>query len=460
MRRDSGSAARFRRRVALRLLRAALLLSGVPAIALAVAADWLRSGGSRGFGGSQVVLLAVGLALVASSFALRARAVRQLLLPIVRHPWKTAWLVIFSAAVSAGAMEAGLALLGHRPQYTDPSAARLSLARWWRCDDLGCRFDPRHIRDAPPAEELAGRPKAKVFFERLAIVNSQGFHDTQDFVATEELGDSLRILVLGDSFAFGFYAPPGQGWVEVLEEELGRDGPVTLWNTGIPGAATVQQAAVLERLLPVLRPDLVILAFYPGNDVDGNLYPAGGYYASDTGSLIAKYKIGPGLESIEMTPADAYLRATGVRPRGDAGAVEATLGRTRLGTLLLKRWARLRPDVEWLWSPAARATPGGEAKRRRAAARTRQLLAEIEASAEHSGARLLLLLIPGPHDLTQSGQRYRSGKSLVDDLALDTVEVADRLLPEDYLRGDEHWNAAGHAKVGRRMAEAVRSLRD
>ncbi len=444
----------------LRALRGVLLLSGLATITVGVAVDWLRSGGSQGFGPAQIALVAVGLALVASSLALGARSVQDLLLPVVQHPWKTAILVILSGALYAGAMEVALAILGQRPMYAGGNAGtRLSVADWWMCDDLGCRFDPENARTTP-ASEVAGRPFADIFFQRMRVVNSLGFHDDDEFTGSQGLDETFKVLVLGDSFTFGFYAPLGQSWAEVLEADLGRDRPLTLWNTGIPGAATVQEVAVLKHFFPILRPDLVLLTFYPANDIDGNLYPAGSFHGVESGSLIPRYKVGPGLEPVEMTPADAYYRATGIRRSGDAGPVAAVLGRTRTGSFFLSRWARLQPDLEWLWSPAARATPGNEAKWRRAAARTRELLAEAKAFVERRGSRFLLVLIPSPRDLQQAGDRFLTGKEIVRDLAIETVEVTDHLVAEDYLPRDEHWNPGGHAKVGRRMAEYIRSVQD
>ncbi len=437
-----------------RALSGILLLAGLAAVAVGVGVDWLRAGGSAGFGGAQVTLVVVGLVLVASSVALRLRAVQERLRPALRYPWQTAGLVVFSAAVSLAALEVGLALLGQRPMYAAGEPDRLSLAPWWQCDDLGCRFDPRHARDASVGD-AAGQPRAEVFFERARAVNAQGFRDDDDFVAPNDEPGRLKVLVLGDSFAFGFYASLGQGWVEVLETELGRERPLTLWNTGIPGAATTQEVALLEHYFPVLRPELVIATFYPTNDIDGNLYPTAGFYAVESGSLVPSYKLGPGLEPIRMNPADAYHRATGVRLRGDAGAVAAVLGRSRTGSLFLDRWWRLRPDVEWLWSPAARATPGSEAKWRRATLRTRELLAAAKALVEGRGARFLLVLIPSPRDLEGASERFRAGREIARDLAIETVELP-QLVAEDYLPGDEHWNAAGHAKVGRRLADFLR----
>ncbi len=445
--------------VAGRVLRGFLLLAGLASVLLGATADLLRSSGDPGLGSAQIGLMLIGTALLLSTYALGSEPAQGVIQSITQNAWKTALSAVASLLAIALTLEAALATRGARPLYSPGSEVELSLARWWACDRLGCRFDPQHTRDAPsPVPQTAREFAAEIFFERLRVVNSQGFHDDEEFVPSPALRRSFKILVLGDSHAFGFYARLGRSWVELLASNLESAGDVTVWNTGIPGAATVQELQIFRHFAPIMEPDLVILGFYPGNDLDGNLHPADNFYALDSGMLFLKHRIGPGFEPIAMTPAEAYYRATGRRLSSQAGAVETQLGRTRTGTLWLRTWARLLPGVEWLWSPEARWAPGPELKQREAESRTARLLGEIEDLVNQRGSRLVLLLIPGPGDLVAAGPRYRKGKRIAEGGSMEVIELVDHLDPEDYLPGDEHWNSSGHAKAARRLAEYVQPL--
>jgi lysophospholipase L1-like esterase len=84
--------------------------------------------------------------------------------------------------------------------------------------------------------------------------------------------DSLgvRVLVLGDSFAFGVGAAPADVWTSVLVRSLASRGlRVDLVNAGVEAYDTRAEAHSLFELAPVVRPDVVLLAFL-ANDVYTN----------------------------------------------------------------------------------------------------------------------------------------------------------------------------------------------
>ena len=65
---------------------------------------------------------------------------------------------------------------------------------WWTCDEAGCHY---------VYEEMLTACENGRVRDLRCIVNSQGFHDSQDFVASDDFAERLRVLVLGDSFTFG-----------------------------------------------------------------------------------------------------------------------------------------------------------------------------------------------------------------------------------------------------------------
>lgn len=84
---------------------------------------------------------------------------------------------------------------------------------------------------------------------------------------------TVRVLVLGDSFVEALHVPMEAIFPRQLEVQLNRDGrgPRTeVLSAGVSGYGTASEALYFERDGRRLAPDLVLLAFYPGNDVKNN----------------------------------------------------------------------------------------------------------------------------------------------------------------------------------------------
>lgn len=86
----------------------------------------------------------------------------------------------------------------------------------------------------------------------------------------------LRILCIGDSFTHN------TAWTRLLITELNRRGIAACgWEAGVEGYGQVQESMKLERLLPELDPDLVVLLFYGWNDPRDNFPAPGIVYNTD-----------------------------------------------------------------------------------------------------------------------------------------------------------------------------------
>lgn len=101
-------------------------------------------------------------------------------------------------------------------------------------------------------------------FDVSIRINSQGFRGAEWPPATP---DGRRILLLGDSVAFG--------WGVEEEETMARriealDPSWTVLNAAVAGYGTDQQLLLLRQLLPRVAPDLVIHVFWH-NDLFENL---------------------------------------------------------------------------------------------------------------------------------------------------------------------------------------------
>ncbi len=122
-------------------------------------------------------------------------------------------------------------------------------------------FAHSHIFYDGSYNRYRGKPHVTLYGHRL---NAGGFNDTE-FTASP--GD-YRIIGLGDSFAFGI-VPQNHTYLTKLEENLKqRVGKVSLFNMGISQTNPTDYYTVLTKEGAELKPDLVLLSFFVGNDFD------------------------------------------------------------------------------------------------------------------------------------------------------------------------------------------------
>lgn len=105
------------------------------------------------------------------------------------------------------------------------------------------------------------------------IINSQGLRDREH--ALLKPAGTFRIAVLGDSFSEAFQVAQENTFWCILERELQSmpeftSQTVEVINFGVSGFGTIQEWQMLEHYVGDYSPDLVLLAFLPGNDVRNN----------------------------------------------------------------------------------------------------------------------------------------------------------------------------------------------
>ena len=95
--------------------------------------------------------------------------------------------------------------------------------------------------------------------------NEYGFRESA--IEAKQPGE-LRILVLGDSIAFGWGVDASRTFVRRLETRLGEalNRRVRSINTGVASYNTEQEVAVLRRYYDVLVPDAVVLVVVSNDD--------------------------------------------------------------------------------------------------------------------------------------------------------------------------------------------------
>jgi hypothetical protein len=103
-------------------------------------------------------------------------------------------------------------------------------------------------------------------------INALGLRDGLDEETPPAAGEQ-SILVLGDSFAFGTGVELHETFQELLETRAAdfAAAPVRVYGAGVPGFGTLDSLYLLDELAERTRPDVVVLAFYEGNDLWDNM---------------------------------------------------------------------------------------------------------------------------------------------------------------------------------------------
>ncbi len=118
------------------------------------------------------------------------------------------------------------------------------------------------------------KPNHKAIFEGLdfkvtVTSNSQGFRDRE--YSIEKPPETKRVIVLGDSFAWGWGVENDEVFTEVAERQLNK---VEILNLGHSSYGTDQELLLWKRLGQRFSPDLTAVVFY-SNDIEDNSGPTG-----------------------------------------------------------------------------------------------------------------------------------------------------------------------------------------
>ena len=105
-----------------------------------------------------------------------------------------------------------------------------------------------------------------VEFNYIANINSIGLRDREINI---EKGDKYRILCFGDSWTYGFGVNIENSWPKILEQYLLINGidNVEVINCGRPGQFTSTYKMYMEKVVPRLNPDLVLVGVLQLDDL-------------------------------------------------------------------------------------------------------------------------------------------------------------------------------------------------
>ena len=167
-------------------------------------------------------------------------------------------LVIASLVFLGGIFEIALRIAGYNPfgEFFDKEGAS---------EFIQVSKNPTRIFEARPGAQGAA-------WGTQIRINKAGFRG-RDY-APAKPANTYRIVVIGDSIAFGNNIPEGKNYPALLETLFANSSrPVEVLNLALGGYDTLQEVATLEDIGLAFSPDLVILG-YCINDIgiaSGNL---------------------------------------------------------------------------------------------------------------------------------------------------------------------------------------------
>ncbi|MDD5025966.1 MAG: SGNH/GDSL hydrolase family protein [Candidatus Peribacteraceae bacterium] len=102
-------------------------------------------------------------------------------------------------------------------------------------------------------------------------ISSEGLHDDEH--SLQKPAGTLRIAVLGDSFTEAFQVSLPEAFWSVMRQEIAMcegDFSIESINFGVGGYGTAQELLMLRNRVWLYDPDIVLLAFFAGNDIRNN----------------------------------------------------------------------------------------------------------------------------------------------------------------------------------------------
>ena len=353
------------------------------------------------------------------------------------------------------------------PAKTLPSRrARLAMVALSTCVALGiAELAVAHVRDHafPYLNVFAPDPELGVRLQPGARTAVRSFEGRVTQVAIHERGfrgpawalpssDPVRLLVLGDSQAFGYHVE----FADSFAGRLGAHEGVSVYDAAVPSYGPAEYLAVLEALAPELRPTHVLYVANVGND----------WSEVDTRNVdrtTARDGWGEAMHAGRTEPTPFPGRGWLMGRSHLVYALRATLSRvTEAAPPRASKITRLVDDLPRLGAPR------GEHRSRL----TAPILAANEVARSH-GAELLVVTLPldvqvhrvewakyrsAPRDLRAT---ERLAADLHADLAEHGVISRDPLpalraaSPGAFLPDDDHLSPRGHAAVAEVITELL-----
>ena len=293
-------------------------------------------------------------------------------------------------------------------------------------------------------------------------INSKGLRDSE--YAYEKEAGLTRILILGDSFTWGYGVEKKEIFTEKLEKMLGANFEVI--NAGVTGYGTDQELIFLEREGLKYHPDIVILAFASNDFMQDNVSDFLGYYPkpyfilSDGGLRTANFPLpeidGNSWNKLYNLRKETMKKEFIEAPKRKIGKLKSL---SFLADRLKKLLYTLLRKAEFL-SPL-RAL--GENEGRKGVTLTKALISRMNEDCKSADARLIVFIIPYKCALEKLPDPYmREFKEFFASNGIPYIDPYDDFLKKFgsgesfFLEYDDHWNASGHALAAETIYEFLK----
>lgn len=321
--------------------------------------------------------------------------------------------------------EMALRLLDFKPMYVSPERDH-----FWQYDPLlGWAHQPGQ-------EGIFETPQ----FRTTVQINRKGLRDREHSYKRQD--NSSRILILGDSFAWGYGVEAPERFSEQLEAEL----DIEVINGGVSGYSTDQELLWYRHEGTKYDTDLVILVF-TGNDVGDNerLLVSNIYYKP-------KFVLG-----------DGHLALTGYpipRTRLPGRFIYSLSQRSALAYFLVQRYFDFR-SLFTTWKanrdPATPPVPVGINATEEPFRLTIALIDEMRQMAEARNAEFMIVSTNRwwNHRSKETYQDFLEALQKEGFVVLD-VESMPGFDPEEMVIPDDgHWSRSGHRFVAEKIKEFI-----
>lgn len=118
------------------------------------------------------------------------------------------------------------------------------------------------------------RPWVNTTYVWHVAINALGFRGPQPNLADT---NALRVLLLGDSFTFGYGVEYEQTFGAILQSNLWAAGVTTIvFNAGVTGWGSAQQFLFAADYFELLRPDVIVVTFCENDPIEDEIFARGG----------------------------------------------------------------------------------------------------------------------------------------------------------------------------------------
>ncbi len=338
-----------------------------------------------------------------------------------------------------------LAVFHYETSYSKLKAMELEPAKWWQCDSVaGPRYAANQLTKQD-ADFFTGINE-NWYYNRLKIVNSNGYHDRDEFTNKDAGNDSLKILFAGDSFTWGASADVDSSYVDVFESDIKKNYPAIVWNTGIPATGTNHALFTTKKFLPLQKSNYVILGFYVGNDFGDNLLPYDNLVFYNKAFCINFYDYDNNFKPIKLSKSEAVKKATGSYPLEELNPLQKILIRSRVVSF-----------VNTLKDKAVNRLSGRKKRANEEEYKmTREYLKQLDEYVKQNNAELIVLVIPASDNLKEKESHYLNAVKILKELSILHVETIQLFSDKDFMKsGGGHWKNSGHVPAGHALSQYV-----